>query len=106
MVPGHVPDPDGAAAARDLKMSMAQLYLEQVMTWLQTSGEDPMEWQVAADFGDNVLYTTADELTRLNADIQALLAPYASRYASPTERPVGARRVSFLRFVFPATEDP
>src|SRR6476659_6304295 len=64
-VPGYVADPDAAEAARDLKMSMTQLYLEQVMAWLQGSREDSPEWQEAADFGDNVLYLTAAELTRL-----------------------------------------
>ena len=62
-VPSYSDDPETAEAARDLKMSMTQLYLEQVLTWLQASHEFPPEWQEAADFGDNVLYLTADELT-------------------------------------------
>lgn len=103
-VPGYVADPDAAQAARDLKMSMAQLYLEQVMEWIQTSHESSPEWQEAADFGDNVLYLTADELVGLRADVQSLLEPYARRYGEPEERPPDARRVSFLRFTFPARE--
>jgi hypothetical protein len=104
-VPSYLPDPDAAEAARDLKMAMAQSYFQQVMSWLQTSGEVPSDWQDAADFGNNVLYLTVDELRTLRDDVQRLLAPYSRRYSIADERPVDARRVTFLRFTFPTPDE-
>jgi DNA-binding transcriptional ArsR family regulator len=98
-------DPELAAAAELLSAVLAERYFEQVMRWLELRADDTPAWQEAATFGDRMLYLTSDELAQLNRDLEALLAPYDERTASPETRPDDARLVSFIRFGFPQPDE-
>ena len=52
-------------------------------------------------FGDRLLYVTAEELTDLGERIEALLDEYLDRLVRPELRPDGARRIKYLQFAFP-----
>jgi predicted transcriptional regulator len=101
----HVPEvagePDQQAATGLLTSLFAERYFEQLMRWLERKPDEPEEWQRAAQFGDHMLYLTADELLDLAEREQALLEPYLDRLTDPGTRPPGARVVSYLHLAFP-----
>jgi len=102
--PNVAHDPEQAAASGLLSQVVAERYFEQVMQWLRQRGDDPVEWQEAATFGDRMLYVTSDELAELGREIEALLERYHERTASPETRPEDARLVNFIRLAFPQPE--
>jgi DNA-binding transcriptional ArsR family regulator len=102
--PNVARDPEQAAASGLLSQLVAERYFEQVMQWLQHRGDDPVEWQEAATFGDRMLYLTSEELAELGREIEALLEHYVERTASPDTRPENARLVNFIRLAFPQPE--
>jgi len=102
--PNVARDPEQAAASGLLSQVVAERYFEQVMQWLQRRGDDPVEWQEAATFGDRMLYLTSDELAELGREIEALLERYHERTASPDTRPEDARLVNLIRLAFPQPE--
>ena len=69
--------------------------------WLGIREEEPAQWQEAAQFGDRILYVTAEELAGLGERVEALLDEYLDRLVRPELRPEGARRVKYLHFAFP-----
>ena len=94
-------EPDQQAASGLLYSVLAERYFEQLMRWLERKPDEPQEWQRAAQFGDTMLYLTADELLGLAEKEQALLEPYLDRLTDPGARPPGARTVSYLHLAFP-----
>jgi predicted ArsR family transcriptional regulator len=52
--------PETAAAAGLLNTVIAEQYFEQLMRWLEASPDQPAEWQQAVQFGDRILYVTAE----------------------------------------------
>jgi DNA-binding transcriptional ArsR family regulator len=102
--PNVARDPEQAAASGLLSQVVAERYFEQVMQWLRRRGDDPVEWQEAATFGDRMLYLTSDELAELGREIEALLERYHERTASPDTRPEDARLVNLIRLAFPQPE--
>lgn len=93
--------PEAAAASGLLSSVLADRYFEALMRWLQAKPDQPEEWQRAAQFGDTMLYVTADELTGLADKTQAMLEPFADRLEHPGRRPPGARQVTYLHLAFP-----
>lgn len=94
-------DPTLAAASDLLTRVVFERYFEHLMRWLEEKAHDPPEWQEAADFGDTMLYLTADELRELEREVQELLGRYDERAVKPELRPSGARRVIVIHSAFP-----
>ena len=103
-VPTATDDPELAAAGGHLRSVLAEQYFARLARWLASSHEEPAQWQAAAQFGDRLLYITAEELEELGARFAALLDEYLDRLVRPELRPEGARRVAYLQFAFP--DDP
>lgn len=103
--PNVARDPALAAAAELLSAVVVERLFENVMHWLERRADDPPEWQEAAEFGDTLLYLTADELAELERAIQSLYERYAERATAPEARPAGSRRVTAIHFAFPYPGD-
>jgi DNA-binding transcriptional ArsR family regulator len=96
-------DSQEVAAASDLLSAVvAERYFEQLMSWLQARDAEPPRWQQAALFGDTLLWLTADELSELGREEQALIERYLERQTSPELRPAGARPIMHLHLAFPS----
>ncbi len=89
------------AAATHLSVVLAERYLEAAVAYLRRRGDEPLEWQRAAMFGDAILYVTAEELEAIGEQVEAVLAPYADRTHDASLRPPSARHVTFVRLAFP-----
>jgi predicted ArsR family transcriptional regulator len=97
------PDPEHAAAATQLSVVLAQRYLGAAIDFLHRRGDEPVEWQRAAMFGDAILYLTAAELAEVSEQVEAVIGRYAERTHDAQLRPRGARHVTFVRLAFPET---
>ncbi|HEY2442209.1 MAG TPA: helix-turn-helix domain-containing protein, partial [Streptosporangiaceae bacterium] len=93
--------PEAAAASSMLNKVLAERYFEFLMRWLAAKPGEPEEWQRAAHFGDTMLYVTADELTGLAGEVQAMTDRYLERQLHPELRPPGARPITYLHLAFP-----
>jgi predicted ArsR family transcriptional regulator len=94
--------PETAAAAGLLNTVIAEQYFEQLMRWLEASPDEPAEWQQAVQFGDRILYVTAEELEELSRRVRELVDEYFERQVRPELRPPGARLVTWLHLAFPS----
>jgi predicted ArsR family transcriptional regulator len=94
--------PETAAAAGLLNTVIAEQYFEQLMRWLEASPDQPAEWQQAVQFGDRILYVTAEELEELSRRVRELVDEYFERQVRPELRPPGARLVTWLHLAFPS----
>ena len=93
--------PETAAAAGLLNTVIAEQYFEQLMRWLEASPDEPAEWQQAVQFGDRILYVTAEELEELSRRVRELVDEYFERQVRPELRPPGSRLVTWLHLAFP-----
>lgn len=100
-VPDTTNDPKVAAASALVRGVVAQYYFDQVQRWLAVRDEEPEEWQLAAQFGDTMIYVTADELAELGRQYEELVDQYLDRLTDASLRPDGARLVSVLRIANP-----
>ena len=96
---------EAAAATQQLATVIAERYVELLLTWLKTSQSEPVAWQEAAQFGDSIVYLTAEELTDLGASVRELVNRFADRTADRSRRPAGSRPVSYLHLAFPTDHD-
>jgi len=94
--------PAAAAASQQLATVIAEKYVELLLTWLKTNQDEPVVWQEAAQFGDSMVYLTAEELAELGGRVRELVDRYADRTADRSLRPAGSRPVSYLHLAFPA----
>jgi Helix-turn-helix domain len=96
-------DPAGAQAVRALNLAAARMYHEVTVKWLEASPDESEDWRRAAQFGDDLLDATAEELLALRAQIDALISPYRRGGNGPGahHRPPDARPVLMLRVAFP-----
>jgi predicted ArsR family transcriptional regulator len=99
--PSVAETPEQAAASELLSSIVAGRYHERTLRWLAGRADDTPEWQAAAQFGDDVLYVTAEELQELGRGLDELLEPLAARQLQPELRPDGAREVMVIRLAFP-----
>ena len=99
-------DPETAAAASFLTEVLAESYFGQLKRWLELRGGESEEWQRAAYMGDDFLWVTADELTQIEHDLDAVTNKYFERQVKPELRPPGARLVTSLRIAFPNVTFP
>lgn len=102
-VPDIRDNPDFAAAAQLFRSTVLDRYHESALRWLENQSDEPAEWQRAAQFGDVLMYVTAEELEALNSQIH-LAQRYSERLANPESRPPGARLVTFIQLGFPLIE--
>jgi hypothetical protein len=105
-VPNFAGSADQAAASELFRTVLAERYFEQLVGWLERQREEPRAWQEAAQFGDLILYLTAEELAELGREVDALAERYLERTARGELRPGGARKVTFLRLAFPTPPLP
>jgi len=96
---------EAAVATQQLATVIAERYVELLLTWLKTSQSEPVAWQEAAQFGDSIVYLTAQELTELGASVRDLVDRFADRTADRSLRPAGSRAVSYLHLAFPTDHD-
>jgi hypothetical protein len=99
--PGSTSTPEMAAASELLETLIATRYFELLTAWIHRKPNEPSDWQDAAEFGDNILWVTAEELAELDRKIDSLLEPFVHRLQDRDARPVGARQVTMLRLAFP-----
>jgi len=88
-------------AAGALSRVVVERYVEQMFDWLEEMPSASASWRRASEFGDTMLYLTADELARLHRQLEDIAEPYLARLTDPALRPRGSRPVSFLRLAFP-----
>ena len=93
--------PEQAAASELLSSVVAGRYHERTLRWLAERANDTLEWQEAAEFGDEVVYVTAEELRDVLRGLDELLEPLRGRGERPELRPEGAREVTMIRLAFP-----
>ena len=74
-------DPTDRAATEWLARTHARMKSQWRDDWLATRDEYSKEWRAAAESSDHELRLTADELTRLNADLDAVIERYAQLHA-------------------------
>jgi DNA-binding transcriptional ArsR family regulator len=99
--PDVADSPELAAASGLLSGLIAEKYFEWLMRWLEKRDDEPEEWQEAAQFGDTLLWVTAEELRELGREEQALMDRYLERQTKPELRPPGAREISYVHLAFP-----
>lgn len=84
--------PDALRAAGRLLEQSVQTRIEEVRAqYLDREWEYSPQWRAAAGLHQDVLHVTADELTTVRAELQALFARY--RRLDRADRPAGAQRV-------------
>ena len=94
--------PGGAVAVQLFETVVAERYFDELHQWIDRRPSEPVEWQEAAQFGDQILHLTPDELAELGRAVEGLLAPYAARKGAPP----GSRPVWWLRLAFPEATGP
>jgi DNA-binding transcriptional ArsR family regulator len=99
--PNVMTEQETAAAGQLLEAVVAEQHFESVMNWIERKGDEPREWQEAAQLNDVALYLTAGELEELGREIWSLFEPYFSRAEDPGLQPEGARPVTVLSLAFP-----
>jgi DNA-binding transcriptional ArsR family regulator len=87
-------DLETVRAAREVERVMLDRYFARAQRALLESAALPPDWRDAQTVSQVRLYLSAEELTRLNEDLRALIM---ERYADRrTERPPGTERVELL----------
>jgi predicted transcriptional regulator len=99
-------DPEVRAATDQLNRVILADYLQRAETYLARRHAEPAAWRAAAGFGDRLLYVTAEELTGLHADMDALFARFDERLGDPSTRPAGCREVQLVQLSVPLTPVP
>jgi predicted transcriptional regulator len=100
-IPEITEDPKVAAASALTRGVVAEYYFSALRRWLAVRDTEPEEWQRAAQFGDTMIYVTADELAELGRQYEELVDQYLDRLTDTSLRPDGARLVSVLRIANP-----
>jgi hypothetical protein len=98
-------DDEGRAASQVLSRTMFEQYADLPRRWM-AEVEQRLEpaWRREAGLSNTRVELTADELVRVNAEIERVLAPYVTRAREAT--PAGARGVRLLRYVLPEEKRP
>jgi DNA-binding transcriptional ArsR family regulator len=80
-------------------------YFQSAIEWLERQEDEPPEWRNAANFGDAMVYMTAEELHEVDDGIRALLEPYLARLEDAEPPAAGARAISIIALAFPLPEE-
>jgi predicted ArsR family transcriptional regulator len=95
-------DDPGVQAAADAASAVALgIYTQRAQEWLASRADEPAAWRRAAGFSDVLAHVTADELTELAEQIDALMSKYDDRLTDPSLRPEGSRPVQIIRMEVP-----
>jgi DNA-binding transcriptional ArsR family regulator len=99
-------DPEGQQAARELANAVLLQNLDLPRRWLEDDEPQlPVDWLRAAGGFNARLALTPNELRELQAGLELLIEPYATRKAAET--PDGAAAVRILAYFMPeASESP
>jgi predicted ArsR family transcriptional regulator len=99
--------PEGAAAADVLEQLLAERALDSLSRWQQQrTSEDPV-WRDNSGIGQSGFYLTAEELTELVTQVDALLQRWVDERPidDKSTRPAGSRHVSFTQIVTISPEE-
>jgi DNA-binding transcriptional ArsR family regulator len=92
---------DVRAAEHLLTGTVIEQATQRVLTYLDRSDDEPRPWRDAATVSSRSLLMTADELTDLLEQVDALVAPYLASHRK-NEAPPDARRVHLHSSAVPA----
>lgn len=93
--------PEMAEASRIFSRVVAEGYLEGFLHWLDARERQSLAWQEAADFGDVVLYLTAEELAETVRALRKLIETAARRTSNRPVPSPDARMVQFVMMSYP-----
>jgi len=103
-VPEVADNPEFDAAAQLFRSIVLDGYMNTASRWVEVRGEEPIEWQRAAQFNDVLLYVTAAELESLSEKMRALYDRYGDRLTAPELRPAGSRLVQVIQIGVPIVD--
>ena len=94
---------EGRDASDVLQQLAAERAVQDLRDWHGRRSEAGPEWVEPTDVSTGLLYLTADELTDLRAELDALIKPLAARrqIGQHVDRPADAEPVSFLIMTVP-----
>jgi hypothetical protein len=98
-------DPEGEAAARQVANAVLLLYVDLPRRWLED--DEPrlsVDWLRASGALNSRFELTPDELRQLQAGLEGLIEPYATRGEADT--PDGAASVRILAYFMPEASAP
>jgi DNA-binding transcriptional ArsR family regulator len=97
--------PDDQPEVREAKKLLIEAFRkeadEEVRRALDNIAQEPEEWRDATRFSRLVLRLDAEEMARLNAEVEKLFKPYYARLRSEEEAPPGARIAEAQVNLFP-----
>ncbi|MEU6720027.1 ArsR/SmtB family transcription factor [Nonomuraea purpurea] len=100
--------PDDQPEVRDAKVLLMDVLAreadEEARRALSNVGQEPEEWRDAARFSRYRIRVDAQELARLNAEIEKLIEPYFARDRSQEVAPEGARVAEAQIKLFPVAK--
>lgn len=89
-------DPAELAAASALEKSVAQLYAARYSEYVDAMPTLPTDWVAAGTSGDRMLRLTADELARMRADLESVVARWLEVSAQHTDDDADAASVALV----------
>lgn len=93
--------PEMAEASRIFSRVVAEGYFEGFLHWLDARERQSLAWQEAADFGDVVLYLTAEELAETVRALRKVIETAARRTSNRPVPSPDARMVQFVMMSYP-----
>jgi hypothetical protein len=97
-------DPEGQAAAQQLANAVLLQYVDLPRRWLQDDDPRlPVDWLRASGAFNARMSLTPDELRELQAGLEVLIEPYATREQADT--PDGAASVRILAYFMPEASE-
>jgi DNA-binding transcriptional ArsR family regulator len=97
-------DPEGQEAARQLANAVLLQYVDLPRRWLEDDEPRlPVDWLRASGAFNARMALTPDELRELQAGLEVLIEPYATRQAADT--PDGAASVRILAYFMPEASE-
>jgi hypothetical protein len=99
---------EGSTAVDVLEQVLAELALEDFLSWQQRRKEWPAEWREPTGLGQSTIYLTRTELAGLTEAFETLLMRYVNERPldDVASRPPGSVPVNFTLFALPGGEPP
>lgn len=97
-------DSDATAAADWLDSHALQRFVARAESWQRARPDAPPAWRAAAGFSDFILNLGTEQLTALDAELEAVIERY--RVLGETEPGPDARQVLLYLYAVPRLEDP
>ena len=93
-------DPEAAAASDWLKRHYLRSFIDRYERWLDTAEAWPIDWRVAAESGDAILFGTPTDLASFQRELLELLDRYRKRSSGAHD----VRGVEFYYHAFPSDD--